>query len=98
MRPFVWPRSSSDHRPIAPRVSALLSDAYGRLGRTAQEIGTLTLELRLARPPRLAVVQKRLAVLRQEVLEDTAGALELLESLVSRDPSDDETRLRFVSD
>jgi hypothetical protein len=43
-----------DHRSAAPRVAALLSDAYARLGRTNDEIGTLTRELRLARLPRLA--------------------------------------------
>ena len=38
----------------------------------------------------------RLAVLREEVLGDPAGALELLATVVVTDPSDDEARERYV--
>jgi tetratricopeptide (TPR) repeat protein len=86
-----------EHRVMAPRVAALLSDAYARLGRTGNEISMLTRELRLSRPPRLAEAQRRLAVLREEVLDDPLGALELLEALLERDPGDDDSRRRFVA-
>jgi tetratricopeptide (TPR) repeat protein len=86
-----------DHRPVAPRIAPLLSNAYRRLGRFEDEASTLSLELRLARPPRLAEVQLRLAILRQDVLGDPAGALELLEPLVARDPTDEELRRRYVA-
>ena len=86
-----------EHRVMAPRVAALLSDAYGRLGRTGNEISMLTRELRLSRPPRLGTVQRRLAVLREEVLDDAEGAVELLEALIDREPGDDESRRRYVA-
>ena len=85
-----------DHRPVAPRIAPLLSNAYKRLGRFEDEASTLALELRLARPPRLAEVQLRLAILRQDVLGDPSGALELLEPLVARDPANEELRRRYV--
>jgi tetratricopeptide (TPR) repeat protein len=85
-----------DHRPSAARVAPLLSDAYRRLGRLEDEASTLSLELKLARPPRLAEVHRRLALLRQDVLGDPSGALELLEPLVARDPSDQDLRRRYI--
>jgi tetratricopeptide (TPR) repeat protein len=90
-------RRFSEHRSLAPRAFALLSDAYERLGRKNEEIATLTQELRLARPPRLAEVQRRLAVLRQDMLGDVEGATELLEQQMIRDPGDDECRRRFLA-
>jgi tetratricopeptide (TPR) repeat protein len=86
-----------DHRPVAQRIAPLLSEAYRRLGRLEEEAGTLTLELKLARPPRIAEVHRRLATLRQDVLGDPAGALELLEPLVARDPADEELRRRYLA-
>ncbi len=86
----------ADHRPVAARIAPLLSDAYRRLGRHEDEASTLALELKLARPPRLAEVHRRLAILRQDVLGDPAGALELLEPLVARDPTDDDLRARYL--
>jgi tetratricopeptide (TPR) repeat protein len=85
-----------DNRPSAARVAPLLSDAYRRLGRFEDEASTLALELKLARPPRLAEVHRRLALLRKDVLGDPAGALELLEPLVARDPSDADLRSRYI--
>ncbi|HEX9295553.1 MAG TPA: tetratricopeptide repeat protein [Polyangiaceae bacterium] len=85
-----------EQRSVAGRVATLLSDAYARLGRTNDEIAMLTRELRLARPPRLAQVQGRLATLRQDVLGDVAGAMELLEQQMMRDPGNDESRRRFI--
>ena len=85
-----------DHRPVAARIAPILSDAYRRLGRLEDEASTLALELKVARQPRLADVHRRLAILRHDVLSDPAGALELLEPLVSRDPGDDELRSRYL--
>ncbi len=85
-----------DHRPSAARIVPLLSAAYRRLGRLEDEASALSLELKLARPPRLAEVHHRLALLRQDVLGDPAGALELLEPLVARDPSDADLRRRYM--
>ena len=62
-------------------MAPLLSEAYRRLGRLEDEASTLSLELKLARPPRLAEVHRRLALLRQDVLGDPSGALELHISL-----------------
>jgi tetratricopeptide (TPR) repeat protein len=62
-----------------------------------EEIAMLTQELRTARLPRLAEVQRRLATLKQDVLGDVAGATELLEQVMIRDPGDDESRSRFVA-
>ncbi len=85
-----------EQKALAPRVAALLSDAYAAVGRAGDEISSLTMELKLARPPRLGRVQRRLASLRQEYLDDAAGALELLEPLVTREPGDDEVRRRYL--
>lgn len=85
-----------DHRPVAARIAPLLSQVYQRLGRLEDEASTLSLELKVARPPRLADVHRRLAVLRTDVLRDPAGALELLEPLMARDPSDDDLRKRYI--
>jgi len=73
-----------------------LARAYERLGQPTNELALLNRELEVARGPRLAEVRKRLAILRQDVLDDADGALEMLEPLVSADPSDDETRARFL--
>jgi golgin subfamily B member 1 len=85
-----------DHRALVGRLAPRLSEVYARLGRTEDEATTLTLELKIARPPRLTEVHRRLVVLRQEVLQDPAGALELLEPLIARDPTDDDLRRRYL--
>ena len=73
-----------------------LARAYETLGRSDEEIAILTRELEVARGPRLTELRKRLAVLRQDVLDDSDGALEMLEPLVSSDPGDDGVRSRFL--
>lgn len=88
--------SLSGVRASAVRVLPLLADAYRRLGRTADEISALTREHRLSRPPRLFECQSRLAQLRHEVLDDTEGALELLEPLLARDLGDDNVRKLYL--
>lgn len=73
-----------------------LAAVYQRLGRSSQELSVLTRELEVARGARLREVQKRLAVLRQDFLDDADGALELLEPFLSKDPSDDDSRRRYL--
>ena len=84
------------HPRIAPRALALLSDAQQHLGNREREAALLTQELKTARGPRRIEVQRRLAILRQDLMGDPAGALDLLGPVMSNDPSDDATRARFV--
>ncbi|HEY5958103.1 MAG TPA: hypothetical protein VIV60_16180, partial [Polyangiaceae bacterium] len=81
---------------MAPRALAVLATAHERLGNLERAASLLTQELKVARAPRKNEVARRLAVLREEVLSDPAGALELLGPVVVADPSDDDTRERFV--
>jgi tetratricopeptide (TPR) repeat protein len=83
-------------RGVAPRMAAVLAQTYRRLGRATDEIAVLTRELKMAHGERLAEVQLRLAELRLDVLDDGPGAVELLEALLARDPSDDAVRARYV--
>lgn len=85
-----------EHRVVAPRAAAALSDAYQKAGRAESAASMLSRELKLARGPRRLLVQKRLAILRQDVLADPAGALDLLAPVVAGDPSDDELRRRYI--
>lgn len=73
-----------------------LARAYQRLNQPTGELAVLTRELEVARGPRLAELRKRLAILRQDFLDDADGALEMLEPLVSAEPGDDEMRGRFL--
>lgn len=86
-----------ESRLLAPRVAPLLARAYQRSRRPHDELSVLSRELKLARPPRLAELQRRLAVLRLDVLDDIEGALELLGPLVASNPADDEARRRFLA-
>ena len=73
-----------------------LARAYQRLNQPTGELAVLNRELEVARGPRLAELRKRLAILRQDFLDDADGALEILEPLVSAEPGDDEMRGRFL--
>jgi golgin subfamily B member 1 len=86
-----------DNRVHAARVAAALSDAYERSGRTDRAIAMLSFELKTVRGPRRVEVQRRLGILRQDVLSDHTGALELLAPVVAGNPGDDELRQRFVA-
>ncbi len=86
-----------ENRAHAPRAAAALSDAYERSGRTDRAIAMLSFELKQVRGPRRVEVQRRLGILRQDVLSDPAGALELLGPVVAGNPGDDELRARFVT-
>ncbi|HKY37851.1 MAG TPA: tetratricopeptide repeat protein [Polyangiaceae bacterium] len=86
-----------ENRTYAPRAAAALSDAYERSGRTDRAIAMLSFELKNVRGPRRVEVQRRLGILRQDVLLDHAGALELLGPVVAGNPGDDDLRSRFVA-
>ena len=73
-----------------------LARTYEHQGRATDELGILTRELEVARGTRLTELRKRLAVLRQDFLDDADGALEVLEPLVSAEPGDDDVRRRFL--
>lgn len=78
------------------RAAAALSDASEKLGDRERALEMLELELQHVRGPRRVDVQRRLAILRQDVRGDREGALELLGPVVAGDPGDDELRQRFV--
>jgi tetratricopeptide (TPR) repeat protein len=86
-----------ENRAHAGRAAAALSDAYERSGRTDRAIAMLSFELKTVRGARRVEVQRRLGILRQDVLSDPAGALELLGPVVAGNPGDDELRRRFVT-
>ncbi|RYZ07978.1 MAG: tetratricopeptide repeat protein [Myxococcales bacterium] len=86
-----------ESRAHAARVAAALSDAYERAGRTDRAIAMLSFELKTVRGPRRVEVQRRLGILRQDVLSDHTGALELLAPVVAGNPGDDDLRQRFVT-
>lgn len=86
-----------ENRAHAPRAAAALSDAYERSGRTDRAVAMLSFELKQVRGPRRVEVQRRLGILRQDVLSDPAGALELLAPVVAGNPGDDDLRARFVA-
>lgn len=86
-----------ENRGLALRAAAALSDAYEKSGRIESAIGMLSFELKQVRGPRRVEVQRRLGILRQDALNDPAGALELLGPVVAGDPGDDALRSRFVA-
>ncbi len=79
-------------KALAPNLARI----YERQGRASDELGILTRELEVARGTRLTELRKRLAILRQDFLDDLDGALEVLEPLVSAEPGDDDVRRRFL--
>jgi tetratricopeptide (TPR) repeat protein len=85
-----------DNKPLMLRAAAALSDAFERSGNVERAVAMLTFELRHVRGLRRIDVQRRLGILRQDALNDPAGALELLAPVVAGDPGDDALRRRFV--
>jgi golgin subfamily B member 1 len=85
-----------ENRAVAARVAPTLSDVYEKLGWLERAAEMLGMELKLVRGPRRLEAQRRLAIIRQDVLGDPAGALELLGPVCSAEPGDDEVRRRFV--
>ena len=82
---------------VAPRALTALADAQYALGNLDRAAALLSHELKIARGPRRQEVQGKLAILRQDILGDSAGALELLGPVVAVDPSRDDFRQRFVT-
>jgi tetratricopeptide (TPR) repeat protein len=85
-----------DNKPLMLRAAAALSDAFERINNVERAVAMLTFELRHVRGLRRIEVQRRLGILRQDALNDPAGALELLAPVVAGDPGDDALRRRFV--
>lgn len=83
-------------RLLGHRLAPLLAEAYARLKRPHDELRVLERELKLAHPPRLGEVQRRVAMLRMDVRGDVTGALELLAPLLVSNAGDDEVRRRFL--
>jgi|GEM_PF-761280 len=81
---------------VAARAITALADAHYAVGNLDRAAALLSQELKTARGPRRQEVQGKLAILRQDVLGDSAGALELLGPVVAVDASRDEFRDRFV--
>lgn len=81
---------------VAPRALSALADAQYATGNLDRAAALLSQELKVARGPRRQEVQGKLAILRQDILGDAAGALELLGPVVAVDASRDEFRDRFV--
>ncbi len=84
------------HRQLGLRAAAALSTAFEKTGEVERAVEMLGHELTLVRGPRRVEVQRKLGILRQDVLADPAGALELLGPVVAGDPGDDDLRGRFV--
>ncbi|MBN1609732.1 MAG: tetratricopeptide repeat protein [Polyangiaceae bacterium] len=84
-------------KPVAGRAAGALADAHERLGNSTAAAAMFDFELEYARGPRRTEVQRRLAVIRQDVLGDPAGALELFGPVVAADPGNDDVRARFSS-
>lgn len=89
-------RGLLEDKRLMLRAAAALSDAYERAGDLPLAIEMLSFELQNVRGPRRIEVQRRLGILRQDVLGDPAGALELLAPVVAGDPGDDALRRRMV--
>ncbi|MBN2192595.1 MAG: tetratricopeptide repeat protein [Polyangiaceae bacterium] len=85
-----------ENKVMAPRAVTALANAYAALGKHDLAAEMLMRELRIARGPRKVEVQKRLAILKQDVLNDPTSALELLGPALTADPGDDDLRRRFV--
>src|SRR5450432_221754 len=85
-----------ENRTVSLRAAAALSDSYEKTGRVERAVAMLGVELKQVRGPRRVEVQRRLGILRQDALNDPAGALELLAPVVAGDPGDDALRRRFV--
>src|SRR4051812_32399999 len=86
-----------EHRQLGLRAAASLSTAYERTGEIDKAVAMLGFELKQVRGPRRVEVQRKLGILRQDVLGDAAGALELIGPVVAGDPGDDDLRQRFVT-
>src|SRR5258708_2571112 len=79
----------------SPRTRPHAADAYARLGTFREAAAMLEVSLEALRGPKRAEAQKRLGLLKQDKLDDPAGAYLLFEAVVAFDPGDDEIRRRY---
>ena len=82
---------------LAARAAAALADATESAGTASDVARYLAIELEHTRGPKRREVLTRLAVLRQDRLNDAAGAYEAFEQALLLDPSEDEDRVRFMT-
>jgi golgin subfamily B member 1 len=83
------------HKALLSKAAAALADAYERLGTYPEAAALLAMQLESMRGTKKAEVQKRLAILKQDRLDDPAGAFTMLEGVVGIDPGDDDARRRY---
>ncbi len=77
---------------VAPAVAEL----YRRVGRSSDELSVLTRAIRTASGDALDRMEWRLAHLRVDLLDDPAGALDLVHPLLQRAPGRDDVRRFFI--
>jgi tetratricopeptide (TPR) repeat protein len=85
-----------ESKGVAARAAAALAAAHAASGHPEEVARYLAIELEHTRGTRRRDVLLKLGVLRQDQLGDPAGAYEALEQALMLDPTDDETRVRFV--
>jgi len=83
------------HKSVAGRAANALADAYQRLGTHHESAAMLEIALETLRGQKRAEAQKRLGILKQDLLGDAAGAHLLFEAVVTSDPADDEVLRRY---
>ncbi len=88
--------SCLERRSLAPRAAAVLAGVYDAAGKPELVAAMHARELSSARGERRLWLQRRLAVLRQDIMADPAGALDLLKPVVAASPADDDARERLV--
>lgn len=85
-----------DSKGVAARAASALAAAHAASGRPDDVARFLAIELEHTRGTRRRDVLLKLGILRQDRLNDAPGAYEALEQALMLDPTDDETRVRFV--
>ncbi len=83
-------------RAQAPRAAAVLAALHEKAGRLELAAAMYSRQLGSAKGEARLLLQRRLAVLREDTLKDPAGALDLLRVVVAAHPEDEEVRARFI--
>jgi len=81
---------------LAARAAAALAGAYEQTGVPSDVAKFLGIELEHTRGPKRRDVLRKIGVLRQDRLNDAAGAFEAFEAALALDPGDDEMRGRYA--